>query len=435
MHLRVNHRAHLACCAMTASIGIGCSDEPAEVDPEPAVTYHADIRPLVERRCGSCHGEEGLAPLRLTTYAEVHALRSAALASVLDGRMPPWPPADGCSEYLGDRSLDPDEIEILTAWAEGEAAEGDPADYVAPPPPLGLSEVDRRLTMPAPYTAKHTDADDYRCFLLDWPEEQPVYVTGFSIEPGDLQSVHHAIAFVADADAAVEARSLDDGAPGEGYPCYGGPTVAADWLGVWTPGTAGSDFPAGTGIRIEPGSTVILQLHYSSLQGPPKPDQTSVLVDVEPEVEREAWIQPWFDLAWMAEGAMLIPAGEPDAVFSSSFDPTLFVSQGKPIVIHAAGIHMHALGSKGSLSVTRADGTKECLLDLPEWDFSWQGAYGFVEPKVVRPGDRIEQACHFDNTAEHQLAHDGMLLPPTDVDWGEGTRDEMCLAAFYLTLE
>ena len=35
-----------------------------------------------------------------------------------------------------------------------------------------------------------------------------------------------------------------------------------------------------------------------------------------------------------------------------------------PIQIHWADIHMHTFGSKGELSVVRADGTSECLLTL-----------------------------------------------------------------------
>lgn len=429
-------RARLAGAALGAAFAVACSEAPsAPGQPASGVDYHGAVRPLIERSCNGCHGDGGLAPLRFTTYAEVHPLRHAILASVESGRMPPWPPAADCAEYVGDRSLAPAELELLAAWVEAGGPEGDPGAYEAPPLPKGLTAVDRTLTMAEPYVASAVDADDYRCFLLDWPETQAQYVTGFAIEPGDRQSVHHAIAFVAGPEAAVEARALDDAAPGAGYPCYGGPTVAADWLAVWTPGTAGADYPAGTGIRVEPGSTVILQLHYSSLAGPPGPDQTSLLLSLADDVERPAWIQPWFDLAWMAEGAMLIPAGEPDVAFSSSFDPTLFVSQGEPIVVHAAGIHMHALGKSGSLAVARADGGQECMLEIPAWDFAWQGAYAFSEPKTLRPGDRIEQACRFDNSPSHQLVQNGKLLPPVDVDWGEGTRDEMCLAAFYMTLE
>ena len=95
---------------------------------------------------------------------------------------------------------------------------------------------------------------------------------------------------------------------------------------------------------------------------------------------------------------------------------------------------MHALGKSGTVHVERADGTRECVLSIPEWEFHWQGAYGLAEPITLHPGDRIIQSCTFDNSASNQIYSGGQLLPAVDVDWGEGTRDEMCMAAFYATL-
>ena len=87
----------------------------------------------------------------------------------------------------------------------------------------------------------------------------------------------------------------------------------------------------------------------------------------------------------------------------------------------------------GVLPLGRSDGSSECLLDIPQWDFGWQGSYGFIEPKTLEPGDQIYMECRFDNGVDDQLRVDGALLPPRDVDWGEGVRDEMCLAGFYLS--
>ena len=171
-----------------------------------------------------------------------------------------------------------------------------------------------------------------------------------------------------------------------GYPCYGGPQAAASWLGVWTPGSFGADFPEGTGIRVDPGSKVILQIHYTPQNGAPAPDRCSVdFRRLEPAVAKEAWIQPWFDPSWYGDGVMSIPAGKAEVSYSVAYDPTLFVTQGKPVVMYTAGLHMHALGKSGKISIERADHTTECLLDIPRWQFHWQGAYGFETPKLLGP--------------------------------------------------
>lgn len=63
-----------------------------------------------------------------------------------------------------------------------------------------------------------------------------------------------------------------------------------------------------------------------------------------------------------------------------------------------------------------------CLLDIPAWDFDWQGSYSLREPVTFEPGDVLSIECNFDNSTSDR-----------DVTWGEGTDDEMCIGFFYTT--
>jgi hypothetical protein len=47
--------------------------------------------------------------------------------------------------------------------------------------------------------------------------------------------------------------------------------------------------------------------------------------------------------------------------------------------------------------------------------------------------DLLQIECTWDNSPQMQPMVDGTPLPPRDVNWGEGTRDEMCLGTFYWT--
>jgi len=139
---------------------------------------------------------------------------------------------------------------------------------------------------------------------------------------------------------------------------------------------------------------------------------------------------------------MKIPAGAPDTRQTFAYDPTPFMSQisggalpsNQPITLYSASLHMHTLGTHATTQIQRSDGTTECMLDIPKWDFHWQGSYGFTAPKTLRPGDQIGLECHWDNTAQNQQVVNGTRLPPQDVYWGEGTTDEMCLGGYYVTL-
>jgi hypothetical protein len=46
------------------------------------------------------------------------------------------------------------------------------------------------------------------------------------------------------------------------------------------------------------------------------------------------------------------------------------------------------------------------------------------------PGDRLRIECHWDNTLDNQPIVDGEPLQPVDLNWGEGTTDEMCVGFF-----
>ena len=129
---------------------------------------------------------------------------------------------------------------------------------------------------------------------------------------------------------------------------------------------------------------------------------------------------------------MEIPAGEPDVEHVFAFDPTGVMGEGGPLTVYTATLHMHLLGKSGHLSVERADGSSECLLRIDEYDFNWQGSYGLREPVTIDPGDQLRLECHHDNSPENQPFIDGERAEPVDVEWGEGTRDEMCLGVFLV---
>jgi hypothetical protein len=124
--------------------------------------------------------------------------------------------------------------------------------------------------------------------VLDWPETAVRYVSGFRGNPGRPSIVHHIVAFLARPDEVATYQALEDADPEPGYACYGGPGrlgQAVTWLGSWVPGSSGSDYPEGTGIQVEPGSKVILQVHYNLSSANGGADRTSVSLRLESSVQ------------------------------------------------------------------------------------------------------------------------------------------------------
>ncbi|MDC0668845.1 monooxygenase [Nannocystis radixulma] len=410
----------------------------------PEVTYWRDIKTVLDAKCVGCHSPGNLAPFSLESYADASAVASALPGSIMAGTMPPWPPDAACGTYLHDRSLAEADQETLLKWVELGAPEGDPADAPPAPPAPEEIEFDIELALPEPYTPTIAP-DEYRCFLLPWPEDQETFITALSVTPGERQIVHHVIAFAIPPDQVADYQALDDADADPGYLCYGGPGGQQSggrvpWIGAWVPGGDPGDMPEGTGIKVQPGSLVAVQMHYHTYPGA-RPDQSRIQIRTAASVDKVAAMMPFTNPAWVqGSEPMLIPAGEPRVVHNfaadvSNYLPLLFpdgdFQAGDSFMVHAAALHMHTRGVRGSLGLTGGQST--CLLDIPRWDFNWQGSYQLTQPVTVRPGDELRIECEWDNTAANQPVENGVLQQPRDILWGEGTGDEMCLGILYVT--
>lgn len=410
------------------------------------LTWWRDVEPVVRQRCGECHVDGGIAPFALTTHEEFVGLAAIVGPAIEAGEMPPWPPDSACNEYAHARDLTPEQEETLLAYLDGDMPEGDRAD--APPPPAAERELvpDLTLEMPEVYSAPTAVADDYRCFLIPWPADitEPRFVTGMEVYPGERRIVHHVIVYAVDAASLDKYAGYDDAEPGPGYTCYGGPGPSdgsARWVGGWVPGMAPFFAPEGVGQQIDPGTTLVMQVHYHPI-GVALDDRSTVALEVATEVERTAEVVPLADLRWLAhDGSMLIPAGEPDVTHEFAADRTFpplgfaLARLGLPadadLEIFNVGLHMHTRGTRARLEIRGAAAEPACLLDIPRWDFNWQSGYDLAAPTVVRADQELAVSCWWDNSPTNQPYVDGEQMTPVDIDWGEGTNDEMCLGILY----
>lgn len=392
--------------------------DPTSEPPSDAPTWSADVAPLVGERCASCHQAGGIGLFPLTTYDEAKLVASAMADAVQDRRMPPWGAAADCNSYEGDFSLTEAQIALIADWAAAGAPEGDTGADVRIAPPELLDDPDLTLQMPEVYTPPDEGGDDYRCFVVDWPYEDDVYVTAYDVQPGNTTVVHHLVAYIIEPQYAEDYLALDEAEAGVGYTCFGGPggPTGQDtrWLGAWAPGGAVNVLPDGVGVPVSGGSKIVLQMHYNTAAAGAQPDQTAMLLRVSDTVDTPAEIVPWTNPRWLSSRGMDIPAGELGVTHEFSY------RMPSEVTVYSSSLHMHRLGRAASLSVTRADDSEDCLLSIPDWDFNWQRTYRFTEPVQVAPGDGIRLSCTWDNTTDQ------------DVYWGEGTGDEMCLATMLM---
>jgi hypothetical protein len=382
-----------------------CTGEKPDTAAGP--TYNADVKPILDANCTTCHNDAGAASFSLTDYASARPVASSLGSMASEQLMPPWRSAHDCNVYASDLTLPDADAATLTAWADAGAPEG---DGDAGPVSVGatrLSRADLSLQVPEPYTPQ---ADERRCFLLPYPGDDS-YITGFAAVPGSAFDVRHVAVFLVPPALVTDYEALDDADPSVGYDCPGGPvaqaTVDTTWLGTWTPGDLSGEFPAGTGIPIAAGSLLGLQVDYHT--NAPEPDQTTALLTLDPAPAHRARIATLYDTAWVS-GGMVIPAGASDLAFSY----TGVVASTE--TLYSADVQMRSDG----VSATLDEGLDGCLLDLPRWDDNWRRTYVYATPVALAAGDALTIGCHFKNDGD------------ADVGWGDESGDEICVGLLYV---
>lgn len=399
-----------------------------------ALTYYKDVKPIIDEKCTACHVDGGIAPVPFTEYDAVKDFVKLIKREVSADRMPPWRAAGPLNTFVGDRRLEPEQKDTILQWIDSGAAKGDPKDEPKHPhmAPHGLDHVDLSLKVPEPFTPD-IDPDTYRCFVLDWPYDTTKYITGLGIEPENKKIVHHAIAYLIEPEnlEAIHQQDADD--PGLGYSCFGS-TGSTAWLTSYEPGGFGQEIPGKLGFEVKPGSAIVLQVHYNTLNGK-APDQSRVDLTIADHVDRVGDVTLIMNPLWPA-GDMAIPAGNKDVMHAYVAAP-LGLDPEQRYQIYWADLHMHTLGSRGGIGIVRAANPDkvEPLLQIPNWAFEWQETYILSKPVEFLPGDQLAVECHFDNSQEHQLVINGQQLPVRDVNWGEGTTDEMCLGNVLIAPE
>jgi Copper type II ascorbate-dependent monooxygenase, C-terminal domain len=407
-------------CVLTAQVHGQQPSEPGRKVPslssaqakKPAPTYAKDVAAILQAKCQNCHRRHQVGPFALETYEQARK-RASDIAAVTEERsMPPWKPTAGVGPKLKhDQSLTRAEIAVLTAWADAGAPQGDLKDLPTPPrfadgwklgPPDLILEPGEGFPIPA------SGPDIYRCFVLPTNLARDSYLEAVDYAAGERGAVHHLIAYI---DSTGQGRQLDDQAPGPGYPIRSGPGFDAPELSFWTAGSEAHRLPEGIGIHIPRQSDIVLQIHYHP-SGKAGLDKTRVGLYFARKPVKQA-------LHWnnASSYSFQLPAGADNVeVKASWFVPV-------DVEVLAVSPHMHLLGRDMHMSVRLPSGRTESLIEIADWDPSWQSAYHFQKPIALAAGSIVNVVAHFDNSAHARNPN----RPPKLVKVGPNFDDEMCV--------
>lgn len=429
----------------TATDADSSTTEP--VIPDDAPTFYRDILPVIAAQCQNCHAPGGIGVFDLADYETAKVLAPSLVAMTQSRTMPPFV-ADNtgdCNTFADARWLTDEEIELFARWDEYGAPEGDASLPRPEPPSPAVLEGDEILTLTTPeaYAPVADDAggaDDYQCFLVDpGVVDAPRYLVGYDVLPGNPAMSHHLIGFLVDPEAMTPLGStngslmdsLDAASPDQpGWDCFGaaGNGVLVQGTPVtWAPGAGAFNFPEGTGIRIDPGYKLVVQMHYNLAAGEGA-DQTDLQLSMVDEVEREAVnaLDDRFLRTLFNGTAIEIPPGEESWVWKWSAPIREWDSRiagWERVEILGMLPHMHGLGRRMQVTIKNAmDDSEQCGIYVDRWDFDWQQAFMYETPIIVSPSDQLEIVCDWDSSSKD--------TPTTP---GLGTSNEMCLLGVYVT--
>ena len=384
--------AVVLCAGLGGSVADAGRARPAPPATGQAVTFANRIAPLLRARCGACHHPGGVAPFSVLTYTEVRPWARAIRNAARTRSMPPWKPEPGYGgPFVGEQRLSDAEIELIAAWVEAGAPEGDPGDLTRWPAESSgwrLGEPDLVIEMPAPYTLQAEGTDVLRKFAIPVPISARRYVRGVEFQPGNPKVVHHANMKI---DPTPASRQLDaeDPEPGyDGVTPFSARFPFGFFLG-WTPGQVRPLAAEGMAWTLDPGSDLLLEMHLTP-SGEPERVQSRIgfFFTAEPPTRIPFTIR-------LGKQDIDIPPGVADYRTADRYV--------LPVDVDVYGVqpHAHYLATEVRGYATLSDGTRRPLIAIDDWDFHWQDSYRYAEPFPLPRGTELAMEFNYDNSAEN----------------------------------
>jgi hypothetical protein len=353
------------------------------------------------------------------TYSDTRPWAKAIREQAVARKMPPWFADPAYGHFANDRSLSQTEIDALANWVNAGAPAGDPKDAPSPrewPQGWNIGTPDEVFEMPAAFHVPAKGAVDYQYLILPTNFTEDKWVQKVEVRPDNRSTVHHAVVYIREPGS----KWLEGEPRGATFtvPIAKGFTTS-DILMVYTPGNSYDQWPAGIAKRIQAGSDLVLQMHYTP-SGQAVEDRTRIGVVFAKEAPKQAVLS-----LQMSNDRFVIPPGE------SNYRVQVSGTLPNDALLISMFPHMHLRGKGFEYLITGPNGRVETLLKVNHYDFQWQLNYRLAEPRLIKAGTRLQWVGYFDNSPNNP----GNPDPTMEVRYGEQSWEEMMIGFFDVVVD
>lgn len=374
-------------------------------------SYEKDVAPILAENCARCHREGGIAPFAMNSHAMVQGWAPMIREVVLTKRMPPGQIDPHVGNFKETYTLTADEQQKLVHWIEAGAAKDGQEDPLTqlewPQTKWAYGEPDLIINVPAQEIPATGVLDYIRIVVPIEGLDRDRYVKASQYVAGDRRVLHHTLnALVPPGETPSPRAFLGGGDPDQAR------------ITAYIPGAQPQHEPPNTGGLLKKGSSIALQLHYTTF-GKATVDESEIGLWFYDDDEIPAERMSGQCACIFTQGWVNIPPYDPD------HEMTKTLTLPKDAYLYSMLPHMHFRGKRMRFYAEYPDGRKEELLNIAKYNYNWQLDYQLEEPKFMPVGTKLIAVGAFDNSEQNPANPD----PAREVPWGQQSWDEMFFGA------
>lgn len=377
-----------------------------------AQTYK-DIAPIVYTNCGGCHHNGGIS-FPLVSYYHLSSMGVPVKYAIEQNNMPPWPANPSYRHYHKERVLSASDKNSLLTWINNGMPAGDTTQ--APPPP-NYSQYqlhgtpDLIVTIPK-FTSTAVGSDHYYCINVPTGLIQDRYIRAFEFVPANATIIHHAVITIDTTNTAT--NDMSGG-------CYNfqGQINIGDYAPGMGPTVLPAVSPVKFGFKLKANSQISFQIHVPAGSAG-QTDSSQLRLYFYPVNEPN--VRDMYFTTALQHWNFYIPAND-SATVTQRYPGVA----GLPSDISLFSLFPHSHQTcKSIINFAYKNADTIPLIDIPRWDFHWQGQYILKNLLKIPATYRIFSKHVFDNTILNPNTpnHNLPVYPGTDTD------DEMFFDSF-----